>query len=90
MKLLRFIFTSFNYDFFYRKKYLINIGTKEVHKLEKLTNIVVDPVCTKLMSDKNKLYASQYDLNKFMDENPESNGCSKCYNELDTDKKFRK
>jgi hypothetical protein len=88
MKFLRFIFNEFDYSYYYNKKYLINTNTREVHKLISLENtskFVVEPNCTKNMAEKNKRYASQYDLIKYMEKYPDANGCAKCYNEIDTD-----
>lgn len=83
-KLLGFVFGFFDYGYFYKKKYLVNKRSSEVHRLD-----TIKPMCTRNISKENILIMSQYDLNKYSETHPLVNGCYHCYREFDTDKKYR-
>lgn len=80
-KFIKFILNiKRGYKYFYENKYVANKSTNEIH--------LMGQNCRALntMSEKNKIYLSEYDLKEFLIENKSANGCYLCNREMDTDK----
>jgi len=72
-------------QFFWRRlfgyRYLINLRSKEIHKL----NSVVDNCLINLMSKKNKKFIGERKLESYLESG--YNGCRWCFKATDTDMK---
>lgn len=81
-KFWKYILSGFNYKHYYKPKYLVNSNpsSNEIHLLSRIKDR-----CVRYMKEYNKLYMSQYDLDRYMETHPYANGCYHCNRDMDTD-----